>query len=70
MWPAVELDFKVLPPVQKRAAGRPRVQRIRDSFEKNASQKKVRCKRCKEYVHFAKTCKLVEAGEEGPSNKR
>jgi len=41
MWPAVELDFKVLPPVQKRAAGRPRVQRIRGSFEKNASKKKL-----------------------------
>jgi len=28
-----------LPPIQKRAAGRPRVQRIRGSFKKNASKK-------------------------------
>ena len=38
-WPAVDLDFKVLPPLHKRAAGRPRVQRIRGSFEKNATKK-------------------------------
>ena len=68
-WPAVELDFKVLPPVHKRAAGRPRVQRIRSSFEKNAT-KKVKCKRCKGFGHFSKTCKFAEPGEEGPSKKR
>ena len=38
-WLAVELEFKVLPHVHKRAAGRPRVQRIRGSFEKNATKK-------------------------------
>jgi hypothetical protein len=59
-WPQVQLDYKLLPPKQKRAAGRPRVVRIRGSAEERANRKKVKCRRCKGFGHFAKTCKLAE----------
>ncbi|WVZ68424.1 hypothetical protein U9M48_017362 [Paspalum notatum var. saurae] len=39
-WSIVDLGFKVLPPLLKRAAGRPKVQRIRGCLEKNASKKR------------------------------
>ena len=63
-WPKVELGYKLHPPLQKRAAGRPRVVRIRGSMEERANKKKVRCKRCKGYGHFEKTCKLAEPIED------
>ena len=63
-WPQVELEYKLLPPKQKRAAGRPRVVRIRGSAEQRANRKKVRCRRCKGFGHFAKTCKLAEPTED------
>ena len=62
-WPAVDLGFQVFPPLQKRAPGRPKVQRIRGALEKGP-KKKVRCSRCKGYGHFAKTCKLAEPAED------
>jgi len=52
----------VFRPLQKRAPGRPKVQRIRGALEKGP-KKKVRCSRCKGYGHFAKTCKLAEPAE-------
>ncbi|KAG8075418.1 hypothetical protein GUJ93_ZPchr0006g45379 [Zizania palustris] len=59
-WPqCVGFGFKVCPPLQKRAAGRPKVTRIRGVLE-NANKRKVRCSRCKGFGHFAKTCKLAE----------
>jgi hypothetical protein len=54
-WPKVDLGFKVYPPKQKRAPGRPRKQRIRGCLEENRNKRKVRCTRCKGFVHFAKT---------------
>jgi hypothetical protein len=63
-WPQVELGYKLLPPKQKRAAGRPRVQRIRGSAEQRANKRKVRCRRCKGFGHFQKTCKLAEPTED------
>ncbi|KAG2651980.1 hypothetical protein PVAP13_1NG325819, partial [Panicum virgatum] len=33
-------------------------------LEKNPNKKKVRCKRCKGYGHFEKTCKLAEPEED------
>ena len=63
-WPQVELGFKLFPPLQRRAAGRPRVVGIRGSMEERANRKKVRCRRCKGFGHFQKTCKLVEPTED------
>ena len=63
-WPEVNLGFKIFPPRQKRAARRPKTQRIRGCLEKNPNKKKVRCKRCKGYGHFEKTCKLAEPEED------
>ncbi|XP_052161924.1 uncharacterized protein LOC127779225 [Oryza glaberrima] len=57
-WPVVDLGFKVHVPKQKRGAGRPRVQRIRGFLE--PGRKRVKCKRCKRFGHFEKTCKLAE----------
>lgn len=64
-WPQVDLVFKVFAPKQKRAVGRPKTQGIRGCLEKNANKKKVRCKRCKGFGHFSKTCKVAESTEDG-----
>ncbi len=72
-WPEVDLGFKVRPPLLKRASGRPRKQRIRGCLEINANKKVVRCKRCRGFGHFMKSCKLAEqAADEVPGtpNKR
>jgi len=64
-WPEVDLGFKVHPPLLGRPAGRPKVQRVRSYLENNPNKKKVRCKRCGGFGHFAKTCKLDMVGEDG-----
>ncbi|XP_039815101.1 uncharacterized protein LOC120678000 [Panicum virgatum] len=66
-WPAVDLGFKVYPPLLGRSAGRPRKVRIRGCLEKNATKKKVKCSRCKEFGRFAKTCQMPVVGEDGES---
>lgn len=58
-WPIVDLGYKVFPPKQKRGAGRPRVQRIRGVLE--PGRRTVKCRRCGDFGHFEKTCKLAEA---------
>lgn len=72
-WPHVDLGFKVYPPLLGRRPGRPKVVRIRGCLEKNSSKKKVRCHRCGNFGHFAKTCKEPELGQDGATaatNKR
>ena len=61
----MNLGFKVHPPLLGRGPRRPKVQRISGCMEKNATKKKVRCKRCGELGHFAKSCKDAEVDEEG-----
>ncbi|XP_062179414.1 uncharacterized protein LOC133884024 [Phragmites australis] len=58
-WPIVDLGYKVFPQQQKRGAGRPRVQRIRGVLE--PGRRTVKCRRCGDFGHFEKTCKLAEA---------
>ena len=55
MWPQVQLEFKLWPPVLKRAAGRPRSRRIK-SVAEGGSRKRKRCKRCGQLGHMQKTC--------------
>ena len=52
-WPEVHLGFKIFPPLLGRPPGRPRVQRIRGYLEWKANKKKVKCKRCGDFDHFA-----------------
>ena len=55
MWPQVQLEFKLWPPVLKRAAGRPRSRRIK-SVAEGGSRKRKKCKRCGQLGHMQKTC--------------
>jgi hypothetical protein len=64
--PMVDLGYKLYPPKQKRAAGRPKVTRIRGFLE--PGRKTVRCKRCGGLGHFQKTCKIAEASDEDTSD--
>ncbi|KAK3122659.1 hypothetical protein QOZ80_8AG0616470 [Eleusine coracana subsp. coracana] len=56
--------IQVWSPKQKRAARRPKVQRIRGVLEGGAPKNKVKCKRYGGFGHFYKTCKLAETWEE------
>lgn len=64
-WPVVDLGFKLYPPLLGRSVGRPRKVRIRGCLEKNATKNKVRCRKCKEFVHFSKTYQMPVVGEDG-----
>jgi hypothetical protein len=56
-WEKVDLDFKLLPPLCKRAAGRPRNRRLVGVEEGGSGIRgKRRCKRCGGYGHLQKTC--------------
>jgi len=61
-WPVVGLGFTVFPPMQKRGPGRPKVTRIRGALE--GGKKRVRCKRCRGWGHFEKTCKEADPPSE------
>lgn len=55
-WRKVDLGFKILPPVLKRAAGRPRIRRIRGVEEGGSTKRRAKCKRCGGFGHLQKTC--------------
>jgi len=62
-WPVVDLGFTIFPPLLGRPPRRPRVQRIRGCLEGKANKKKVKCKRCGDFGHFAKTCKFPKVSD-------
>jgi hypothetical protein len=55
-WPEVNIDFKLWPPILKRAADRPRERRIKSVAEGGNGKRSIRCRRCKGFGHMAKTC--------------
>lgn len=73
-WLAIDLGFKVFPPLLGRSAGKSKKQRIRGCMGKNPTRKKVKCRRCGGFGHFTKTCKepmqLEEEETALVSNKR
>ena len=57
-WDIIDPGFKLCAPVQHRAPGRPKKQRIRSSTEgKGLGPRKHKCKRCGRCGHKAKGCK-------------
>jgi SWIM zinc finger len=79
-WLSYDLGFKLLPPVLKRPAGRPRKNRIKASDE--TKKKSNKCSRCGLFGHHKNTCKntvsegydeessQVTQATQGLSNKR
>jgi SWIM zinc finger len=57
-WVNVDLGYKVLPPLMKRSAGRPRKERIFGCLE--PKKKRQQCKKCKQFGHQQRTCKNDE----------
>jgi hypothetical protein len=55
-WPKVDMGFKLWPPRLMRAAGRPRSRRIKSAEEGGKTTRQVKCKRCGQFGHMAKTC--------------
>ena len=66
-WLNMNLGYKMLPPILKRPAGRPRKNRIKSSDEPKRSHK---CTRCGQSGHHRKTCKnaVPSKGGEGTSH--
>ena len=50
------MGFKLLPPILKRAAGRPRTRRFKGAEEGGSTKRRARCKRCGGFGHLQKTC--------------
>ena len=58
-WEKVSLQAQVLPPVAKRPPGRPRKERIPGCLEPGTRRQQ--CKRCKQFGHQQRTCKVGES---------
>ena len=56
LWKKVNMGFKLLPPILKRAAGRPRIRRFKGAEEGGSTKRRARCKRCGGFGHLQKTC--------------
>jgi len=50
------MGFKLLPPILKRAAGRPRTRRYKGVEEGGSTKRRAKCKRCQGFGHLQKTC--------------
>ena len=56
LWKKVNMGFKLLPPILKRATGRPRTRRYKGVEEGGSTKRRARCKRCGGFGHLQKTC--------------
>ena len=56
LWKKVNMRFKLLPPILKRAAGRPRTRRYKGVEEGGSTKRRAKCKRCQGFGHLQKTC--------------
>jgi len=56
LWKKVNMGFKLLPPILKRAAGRPRTRRYKGVEEGGSTKRRAKCKRCQGFGHLQKTC--------------
>ncbi|WVZ72240.1 hypothetical protein U9M48_020734 [Paspalum notatum var. saurae] len=66
-WEPVDIGFKLLPPLLKRAAGRPRTRRIVGVEEGGSGTKRrQRCKRCGGLGHLQKTCNETVLDPDAP----
>ncbi|XP_041995668.1 uncharacterized protein LOC121745779 [Salvia splendens] len=67
-WPSIDLGFKVLPPLKKKAPGRQRKHRIPGCLEGKGNKSRtkgmwqVQCKQCKEFGHRESSAKCVFNG--------
>ena len=52
----VNMGFKLLPPILKRAAGSPRTRRYKGVEEGGSTKRRAKCKRCQGFGHLQKTC--------------
>ncbi|XP_020108011.1 uncharacterized protein LOC109723913 isoform X2 [Ananas comosus] len=66
-WIKTNLDYKLLPPIMRRPAGRPRKKRIRAADE--PTKKRHKCKRCNQFGHHAKSCKNSMPSTAEPSSQ-
>jgi hypothetical protein len=56
IWKKVNMGFKLLPPILKRAAGRPRTRRYKGVEEGGSIKRRAKCKRCQGFGHLQKNC--------------
>jgi len=65
-WEKVDIGFNLLPPLLKRAAGRPRTRRLVGIEEGGSGKKRHRCKRCGAFGHLQKTCNETVLDPDAP----
>ncbi|CAO2168719.1 unnamed protein product [Urochloa humidicola] len=56
LWKKVDMGFKLMPPILKRAAGRPRTRRFKGVEEGGSTKRRAKCRRCGGFGHYEKTC--------------
>jgi hypothetical protein len=66
IWKKVNIGFKLLPPILKRAAGRPRTRRYKGVEEGGSTKRRAKCKRCQGFGHLQKTCNEPVADPDAP----
>lgn len=56
LWKKVNMWFKLMPPILKRATGRPRIRRFKGVAEGGSTKRRAKCKRCGWFGLLDKTC--------------